>query len=109
MVTKKTKLIVVLALPLCIKASLDGLKDGADREKSNLRPKTDSKIADLRDGIMLEDEDFWTRYLQDGFSFLPTPAPAPRPTFIPLVAAPTKLPTMTGGKCDLMVSNTVPF
>ena len=108
MIYKKAKLIIAVALPLYIQAGSDDFNhQETNRGKSNLRPNLDSKMATLNEftkDVDLEDEDFWTRFLEDGFSFVPTPpAPAPAPT-IPFVARPpTKMPTMDGGKCDLMV------
>lgn len=107
MIYKKVKLIIAVALPLYIQAGSDDLNhQETNRGKSNLRPNRDSKMATLnefRKDVDLEDEDFWTRFLEDGFSFVPTPpAPAPAPT-VPIVRPPTKMPTMDGGKCDLMV------
>ena len=96
------KLLIAVTLPLCIYATSDELNHQEnDLGKSNLRPNQDSKMAslnDLKKDIDVEDEDFWTRFLQDGFSFVPTPAP-----FIPFAVVPTKMPSMEGGKCDIMV------
>ena len=113
MIFKKAKVILAITLPLLTQAasaSDDFDHHEPNRGNSHLRPNQDSKMTNLnhlKQDIVVEDEDFWTRFLEDGFSFVPAPVPRPvpirRPTFIPFVATPTKMPTMDGGKCDIMV------